>query len=184
MRKFDSDEEGCAESFTDPGERLEQFSQALWKLLEPSHDSPSIQARLVHANSAIYLEFMRNGGGNYYELYDEGPTRFGENGYSRLLVFMLDTLVANRSSANRDVDVDYFRELRKTSVADWNRKRSSTKGDELEAEEPEPSFDFEEMYDRAVRCVANWCIANPDLIDDEGAPLANAPSLRTLSEGT
>ena len=25
-----------------------------------------------------------------------------------------------------------------------------------------------ELFDRAERCIANWCIANPELVDSEG----------------
>jgi hypothetical protein len=165
MRKFDLTEEGSAEKATPQSERLEQFWTALWARLEPADGAASIQARLMHANARVYLEHMRNGAGTYYEVYDKGEWVIGDGCYLKLLVFLLDTLVANHNNANREEDVAYFRELRQAVQADRLFQRASV--------------DFEELHDRAVRCIANFCISNPDPVDQEGTVIAGA-SLRPL----
>jgi hypothetical protein len=166
MRKFDLSEEGSAEHARPQSVRLEQFWTALWGQLVPADGALSIQARLMHANARVYLEHMRRGSGTYYETLDRsGEWVVGEGCYLKLLVFLLDTLVRNRNLANRDEDVAYFRKLQHALQNDWLSQHASV--------------DFEELHDRAVRCIANWCISNPDLVDHEGTAISG-PSLRPL----
>jgi hypothetical protein len=188
MRSFDRTEQGDTESGVEASARLEEFTPALWTALVPKLGSCcSIQGELVRANRRLLNEQLQNGLYNYYDHEQQGTAdSFGQNNYGRLLLFLLDTLIANRGDALSSEDVGYFERFRELAMIDWkNRPRRLALeprflSDLMSTEERRQygslcmesyGFDVEDLYDHAQRCIANWCLANPELIDMEGRPV-------------
>ncbi len=112
---------------------------------------------------------------------DEGP-------YRSHAAFLFDTLVANRNMAIDEEDVAFFRDMREMLDDDYTlgcrRYELSLRNEgvtepELTDEEREelaclrekPHIAWSIALMRAERCVANWCIANPELVDRQGKPV-------------
>ena len=170
MQRFTVDDE--AGQTSDPSARLTAFIDAIREVTVPSgRECASVQGELLAINDAWMGDYFRNGLANYYAC----------DGIDDL-VFLVDTLVANQNAALDDDDVRHFRELRPLLFLDWTRtrriqeleemsQRSPSNDEELAAlclEDEHKGFLFEDTFDRAERCIANWCIANPDLVDRSG----------------
>ena len=180
MRRFERVDANPVEQ-----QRLEEYTDTLYRVLVPgSGDSASVQDELIRARSRLESDYYREGMGNYYE--HDASENLAETYYGGLVVFMLDTLIENRNQALDDQDVAYFVEVRRTVEPNWqwkkrldalNNRAEGTDQPELSAiEEQEleqlesggPTLDWEELFERAQRCIANWCIMNPTLIDRGG----------------
>jgi len=167
--------------------RLLAFMKALWDAFVPdSGECLSVQGELVRVNDRLVGELLRNGFGNYYEADDD--EKLEDMFYGKMLLFLLDTLVANRGEALDVEDVAYFEAVRGAALVDWNsehvrrariseleEKCGDEGGDDAvrrELDELEEAHgdgpDWERIFARAERCVANWCLVNQDLIDRNG----------------
>ena len=118
---------------------------------------------------------------NYF--HDDDGARLADNYYGGLLLFMLDTLIANQGNTLSEEDVSYFTSVRENAESQW---RNALRCDELyyRAEKTELSAEekaeferldgmargpaWEELCERAERCIANWCLANTALVDRSG----------------
>jgi len=175
-------------------ERLRAFTKALWDaLVPPSGECIAVQGELVRANERLQSELFRNGLSNYYCQEGHGPGgregTVADNHYGKLLLFLLGTLVANRNGALDAEDVAYFEAVLRLVSPDWERNvrigaltskledselegtegLSEAERAELEALESEGGGPpWEELFSRAARCLANWCLANPELVDRGG----------------
>lgn len=183
MKAFDPSDEGNADENRLPSERLQAFTKALREGLVPSHGScASIQGELVRANDRLQGEYFRNGMGNYFHRTDT----LAGNYYGELLLFVLDTMIANRNHALSEEDVAYFTEIRREVEPQWLRGLRSDelfyKAEEEELTEPEKEElaqldaqprgpHWEGFFNRAERNIANWCLANHALTDRAGAPV-------------
>lgn len=180
MERFERHDE--ATPVAAASERLRAFTKALWDALVPrSGPCLSVQGELVRANERLSSELLRNGLGNYYTRDDEAGT-VADNFYGKLLLFLLDTLVENRSAALDDDDVAYFSDTRRRVAPDWERcvrlgelesaeTISEAERAELEAlDAADEQMPWDDLFARATRCIANWCLANPELVDLGGAP--------------
>ena len=185
MKKFERADEADAETNRPASERLQAFTKALWDGLVPKHGAcTSVQGELVRANDRLLGECLRNGMANYF---DPDET-LAENYYGALLLFVLDTMIANRNEALSDEDVAYFTEVRRELSPQRDRglrsdalyHKAESEGEALTAaEEAElAQLDalprgphWEDLFNRAERCIANWCLTNTALIDREGAPV-------------
>ena len=101
------------------------------------------------------------------------------------MFFVIDTMIANRNHSLDDEDVAYFGHVRACVGPDWARRRRIEALEEadspsdaerkelegLEVDDASRGFCWDEFLDRGVRCIANWCIANPELIDRDGRPV-------------
>jgi predicted DNA-binding WGR domain protein len=164
-------------------ERLLAFTQALRDALVPRNgECLSLQGELVRANDRLGSEYFRNGMGNYYE----DGVRPEDNYYGKLLLFMLGTLTENRGNALSNEDVAYFSGVRRQVEPYWKLhvrigeledKEEATEAELEELEElgsqaaGDDAIAWEDLFNRAERCIANWCIANSDLVDLRGQPL-------------
>jgi hypothetical protein len=188
MRRFERDEEAVV-----GGDRLEAVTRALYAaLVPPMGECVSLQGELVRANDRLITEHLQNGGLNYYD----STRTFATGYYSALLVLVLETLTANRGGALVGDDVAYFAEFLQSAGRDFvrtsrlgeleNSETALSNAEQRELEEllAEESAvgqpDWEELYVRARRCIANWCIANPELIDRHGKPVVER-GVRDLS---
>ena len=182
MRRFDRDEEGGENR--PPSERLQAFTKMLWDALVPKDgECVSVQGELIRGKGRLQHEYANGAMFNYY-WSDDGDT-LPETYFGKLLFFVLDTMIANRNNSLVDQDVAYFSRVRGLLETDWVRRRrieqlkekedaSDSEGeelDQLEEEDGERRVWWEELFDRAERCIANWCIANPQLIDRRGRPV-------------
>jgi hypothetical protein len=175
-------QEGCKAS-----DRLLAFHKAMWDGLVPkSGECASVQGELVRVIERLMSELLREGMGNYYTPDDDGDG-FADGFYPKMAAFLLDTLAANRGGALDADDVAAFAGARALLEADWNTQqkidaivwKEEEEGElsdverkdleQLEASHDAP--DWGSLLDRAHRCVANWCIANPELIDGDGTPV-------------
>jgi hypothetical protein len=178
MQPFDKSEE--ATLIQPPSARLAAFTKAVWDALVPSNgECASVQGELVRARERLASEYYRNGMSNYYF------EPFEENYFAALLQFVLGILVENRGGALADEDVVFFADIRGRVESDWVRSLARS---ELEQQEEPLTVEQEKQYDlldvelrssgihweefsnRAERCIANWCIANPKLVDRSGHP--------------
>jgi hypothetical protein len=78
------------------------------------------------------------------------------------------------------VEPDYLRR-RRIEVLEWREDPTDAETSELEAlEEAEAGapFYWETLFNRAERCVANWCIANPEFVDRQGRPVEEGGACR------
>jgi hypothetical protein len=186
MKPFDLTDEANPDDDRPASERLEFFTKALWSTLVPPNGAcVSVQGELIRASERLQSEYFRNGMANYFRAEAPGAA-LTTNYYGGLLVFLLDTLLANRSAALSAADVGYFRGVRDALEPQWRR---GLRSDELsyKAEEEEltdaeqaelAALDelprgpaWETMFARVERCVANWCLANRQLVDREGRPV-------------
>src|SRR5664279_6233165 len=95
VTRFDRTDEGSSNDNRMPGERLAAFTKAMWDALVPGNGScASVQGELVRANERLQSEYFRNGMGNYFGR-DEPNETLADNHYGALLLFILDTMVAN-----------------------------------------------------------------------------------------
>jgi hypothetical protein len=163
-------------------ERLEAFTRKVWDaLVPPSGECVSVQGEMVRAHSRLTSEHYRNGMGNYYTP-DHDDHGFADGHYPRLLVFVLEKLIANANAANDALTVDYFRNALECAPRDWQlqrriddiyereheEKRELTEAelDEVDSIAEDPArLAWEELLDRLEIAVANYCIANPLLLD-------------------
>jgi hypothetical protein len=178
VRRFERSEEGAG------CERLRAFTEALWDALVKEGECASVQGELIRANSLLQTAYFRDGMGNYYCKDNDGQT-LADTFYGARVVFVLDTMVKNRNRALCDEDAAYFARVRQLVEPDWVRRQrieqlennddasdSDRKElDELEDEDRDRGVWWEELFDRAERCIANWCIANPGLIDRQDRPI-------------
>ena len=108
MKKFGLADEGKSEANRMPSERLQAFTKALWDALVPDDSScASVQGELIRAKDRLDGEHFRNGMGNYFSR-DEPDKTLAANYYGELVLFLLDTMIANRNQALADDDVAYF----------------------------------------------------------------------------
>ncbi len=181
---------------SDPAEqaRLDAFIDSLYRDLVPgSGESATIQGELIRAHARLTTECYREGMGNYYDDELDPNDTFADSPYGQLAVFLLDTLIANRGEPLEADDVAAFAAARRDLEPNWHWRRSvmvltsraegTTEPPLSDAEERElaqledagPTIGWETLLDRAQRCVANWCIAHPDLLDRTSKrPLASA----------
>jgi hypothetical protein len=188
MERFDETDDGDAEGHRVPSERLRAFTKALWDALVPKQGPcASVQGELIRANERLQAEHYRNGMANYFAPREEHTSgALADNYYGELVLFLLDTMVANRNQALTEEDVAYFATMRREIEAQWARALRSDelyyKADEeklSQGEEEELASldelrrgpDWEELCSRASRCIANWCLANTMLIDRHGKPV-------------
>ena len=183
MDRFEECDEG--------GERLQAFNKSIWDRLVPrSGPCRSLQGELVRASLRLQSEYYRNGLGNYYvrEKPEEG---LADNPYGGGVLLVIDTLVANRGGSLHERDVTYLTKMREAVVRDWELKirlgdleEKSVDGggtglteqeaqelEQLEQLEESDAVDWEKYFARAERCIANWCLANPALVDLQGKPI-------------
>jgi hypothetical protein len=181
MQRFERADEATDDK--PASDRLEAFTQAIYTALVPESGAcVSMQGELVRAIERICSEALRNGMMNYYEASEP----LADNYYGALVLFVLATMIENRGSALDAEDVAYFVELRRILEPDRARvgrlteleaENELSEAEERELEQLLASEDdverpaWEWVYNRAQRCVANWCIANPSLIDREGNPV-------------
>jgi hypothetical protein len=180
MKRFERSEQGTT------CERLQAFTKALWQALVPaSGECASVQGELVRVHGRLVSEFFREGMGNYY-CKGEGNETLAGTFYGQMVLFMLDTLSENRGQALDDDDVAYFAGVRGKVEPDWvlherldalsyqsedadsPELTDAEKKELAELEAKDPGFEWEELFDRAERCTANWCLANHELIDRKG----------------
>lgn len=186
VEKFERADEGNSEKKRRPSERLQAFTKALWHALVPSEGScASVQGELIRAKERLRREYFHNGMCNYFHRDDPGET-FADNYYGELLLFVLDTMIANSNQAISEDDVAYFSGVRRDVETQWlwaiRSGELEDKGDEegLSAEEEQELArldelprgpDWEAFLNRADRCIANWCLSNTALIDRQGNPV-------------
>jgi hypothetical protein len=185
MKPFTAEDEGS--------ERLVKVRTAIWDLLVPDSGAClSVQGELVRAHERLGTEYYRNGMCNYYVSAELKPDQY----YAKLLGLLLRTLVENRTAALTTDDVAFFRAFGDEAAHDFalfprqqeledkeeNDTLTETERTELERLRDAPQPDWEELYARGERCIVNWCIANPDLVDAEGKPVVErgVTSLRDL----
>src|ERR1700722_7587024 len=162
MRRFDRTDEATDENMMG-SERLRAFNKAMWAaLVPPEGECASVQGELIRASERLQGEYFRNGLGNYYE----PAATLGETFYGGMLVFLLDTLIANRSTALDAEDVAYFEEVRRLVEPDWLRHHrmsdleekcgesdaSEAETRELEELEVVEGLGWEHLFRRAERC--------------------------------
>jgi hypothetical protein len=88
--------------------------------------------------------------------------------------------VAYFKTVHDAVEPDYLRR-RRIEELDERENPSDAEVSELEAlEEGEAlnPFYWETLFDRAERCVANWCVANPEFVDRQGRPVEEGGACR------
>lgn len=179
-RLFERDDEGAYGRL--PSERLQAFTKAMWKALVPESGAClSVQGELVRANERLHAEYLRNGMSNYYQ----PASALTDTLYGSLLVFVLDTLLENRGHSLAEDDVHYFDTARRNAEPDWRtqlridalvelqeqegRELTEAEKEELERlEAVDERLAWEALFNRAERCIANWCICNPELVDRNG----------------
>lgn len=175
------------ERFARNDERLTAYVGALWNALVPSSgECASVQGELVRVQGRLSNEHYRNGTGNYYTPYEDHHG-FADGVYPQMLVFLCTTLVANANDANDAATVAYFADVLANAPADWNvqqkidaighrehdedRELTDEENAEIDALDATPGrLHWEELLDRAEIAVANYCLANPVLVDRKGAP--------------
>jgi hypothetical protein len=166
--------------------RLHAFTRTLSDALVPDSGScVSVQGELIRANDRLQGEYFRNGLTNYFGR-DEPDGTLAGNYYGELLLFVLETMIANRNQPLANDDVAYFSEIRRDVEPQWLRGLRSDelfhKGEEedlspaekeelasLDAQPRGP--DWESFFRRAERCIASWCLSNTALIDRQGEPV-------------
>jgi hypothetical protein len=188
MTPFDRHEQATE---TAPNERLQTFTKAMWSALVPDNgECVSVQGELVRANERLFSELLRNGMGNYYDERED----VRHNYYGRLVLLILDTLVENRGGALDADDVAYFRDthgrldrdrqvnLRRSELEQREEPLTEDEIRESEALDRDPHLiTWEALFNRAERCIANWCIANPALVDRNGRPIVER-GVRNIDE--
>lgn len=162
-------------------ERLRAFTKVIWDALVPANGAcQSRQGELVRGNARLLSECLRNGMSNAW--VEDEP--LAQNVYGAFALLITDTLIENRGGALEPDDVAYFSRVRGQLETDrLQRLRIRAlehREDELtddEARELEALFESEErvhweaLCNRAERCIANWCLANPELVDRSGRPI-------------
>jgi len=189
MKPFDRTE---ASDTAGSSERLRSFTGAIWKALVPRQgECASVQGELIRANERLTTECFQNGMGNYYVEEEE----IGQNYYGRLALFILNTLMENRGGALDADDLAYFAGIRgrletdralRLRIQELEIKEgelTEEEGRELEAlcDKDSERIPWEALFNRAERCIANWCIANPELIDRRGRPVEEG-GVRSLEQ--
>lgn len=186
MKRFSRKDEGDARASRPPSERLQAFTQSLWQALVPaSGPCASIQGELVRARGRLTIELRSSGMENFFQREEPGLA-LADTYLGGLLLFMLDTLAHDRSGALSASDLAYFAAVREAVEPEWlrvvreNELLERADGEELTAaeqvelaqlEEGRGGVDWEGLLDRAERCIANYCLANPALVDRGGDPL-------------
>lgn len=180
MTPFDRAEE--ATDTTPSSERLRAFTKAVWDALVPrTGECVSLQGELIRANERLLSECLRNGMCNYY-VDDE---TVAQNYYGALALLILDTLIANRGGALAADEVAYFADVRSRLARDRTQSLrlrdleqkeealTDAEARELEvlSDDPAARVNWEALCNRAERCIANWCLANPELVDRQGRPV-------------
>jgi hypothetical protein len=166
-------------------EELAAFTKKVWDALVPrTGECTSVQGELVRATERLFAEAFNEGMGNYYDGV-ESSADLARSYYGAMVIFVLDTLVASRGRALDDDDVEYFANVRSRLDADWLARRriaaletcegesdvEMTAAEKAEYDELAASPDvvpWQEVLTRAERCVANYCLKNPDLVDRDG----------------
>jgi hypothetical protein len=169
-------------------ERLAAFTRALWDaLVPPSGECVSVQGELVRANGRLQNEHFRNGMCNYYSP-DAPGHGLADGYYPKLLVFIAKTIAANPNDANDDETVGWFTDLPTLAQSDWDkqmrieaiaqraededREPTPSENDEMDAlDDSEDRVAWEEVFERAELAIANYCRANPVLVDHAGKPI-------------
>lgn len=179
MRRFDRGDEGIDRQLD--SERLRAFHKALCDALVPGTGKPvSVQGELVLAFTLLRGPFLLYGMEDYYG--DDSSDEFENTFLGEGTLFMLDTLIENRNAPLDDEDLAFFTDVRNVVEADWlvgrriaelNHKSNESEASEVESKELREleaagGLAWEEVLNRADRCIANWCIANPHLVDREG----------------
>lgn len=155
----------------------------LWKALVPeSGECRSLQGELVRADGRLNSEHYRNGFGNYYAGHEE-TEGFEGAFYPRMLVFILTTLIANANEANDAAAIAYFEGVLARAPADWDKQRAIDDLVELVEDEEQRDYTdaeneqleelanaperlaWEEVLERLTIGVANYCLANPLLVE-------------------
>lgn len=164
------------------GPRLESFLDAVWKALVPKQgECRSVQGQLVLAIQHLQAVFLRDGPEPYYD------TEGSANRLVAMLRHVLDTLVANRGEALDPEDVAFFASIRAQVDSDWRRGHrrfellgkandetaSADELAEIERLEATPALPWPDLFARAERCVANYCLVSPVLVDRAGAPTSD-----------
>ena len=171
MKPFDRSAEGTPE--------LAAFTKRLWDALVPNSGAcVSVQGELVRVTERLGTEAITQAMWTYYETAD------GRSRYGAMIVFLLDTLVANRTGALDEEDVGYFARVRGRLDTDWRARSrmlalengegelSAAEVAELEQLSSSPELvHWEEVLTRAERCVANHCLKTPALVDRDGKPV-------------
>jgi hypothetical protein len=169
-------------------DRLGAFTRTLWNaLVPPSGECVSVQGEMVRAYGRLASEHYRNGMGNYY-VPDEDDHGFADGHYPQLLVFVLTKLVENENAAHDALTLAYFAGVLEHAPRDWelqrridviaereseeNRELSDQELAEIQELEDDPArLAWEELLARTEIAVANYCLANPILIDRRGKPI-------------
>jgi hypothetical protein len=169
-------------------DRLQTFTKVLWDVLVPAAgECASVQGELVRARGRLESEYFQNGMANYY-LRDRPTEGLADRYYGKLLLFLLDVLIENRSHAIDAEDVAFFSTVRSALEADWLRgirigelneqaenadapELTDAEREELEQLEAIAGPPWEALWSRAERCIANWCIESPTLVDRRGHPV-------------
>ena len=186
MKKFDSSDEGSSDENRPGSERLQAFTKALWDALVPAEGScASVQGELIRAHERLQSESFRNGMGNYFHREHPDGT-LADNYYGELVLFVLDTMISNRNHALSDDDVAYFSAVRRDIEPQWLRglrndelfykseeeELTDAEKEELAQLDSQPRGpNWGDLFHRAERCIANWCLANTQLIDRAGKPV-------------
>jgi len=105
-----------------------------------------------------------------------------QNYYGGLAHFIIDALKENRGGALSADDVSFFVQVRARLEPDRARFLRVRDLDQAEALSPEQlaeleslasesSMSWEDFCNRTERCIANWCLSNPEFIDRKGRPI-------------
>lgn len=181
MKRFEADAEFPHEG--PEAERLKAFVKLMWERVVPRTGTcSSVQGELIRVVDRLTGEYYRNGFSNYYE---RGATPTTSR-YGQWLLFVLDTLLKNAGEANSAAELeplalargwlagDYARALRErelNAILD-ERDQTDAEVEELERLETHPeAIIWEPLLFRSERCAANWCVANPVLVDVQGKPV-------------
>ena len=186
MKKFDVSDEGNSTQNGERSERLQAFTNALWEALVPESGAcASLQGELIRALGRLRSEHFRNGMGNYFGR-DHAEQTLADTYYGGLVLLILDTMMANRNQALSEDDVAYFAEILREIEPQWLRglrsdelfykseeeELTDAERDELARLDEQPRGpNWEALFSRAERCIANWCLTNTELMDRSGKPV-------------
>ena len=177
--------------------RLGVFVKALWDALVPeSGECFTLQAEMVRAYGRLQSEHFQNGLCNYY-MADEPHHGFADGHYPGLLVFLLEKLVANANAASDGLTVDYFADVLERAPRDWRLQQEINDIAEREHEQDRALTDaelaridelsdhpsrlqWEELLDRLQIAVANYCLANPVLLDRQTGKPADERGVKDI----
>jgi hypothetical protein len=191
MKPFDLSEQSTDTSLG--SERLQAFLKAMYEAFVPSSgECISLQGELVRASDRLWSECLRNGMCNYYV----GDESVAQNYYGDLVLLIIGTLTENKNIALSADDLSFFLEtrqrldadrVRQLRLRDLEQKETALSDAESQALEDLSSsgrvdrIDWEAFCARADRCIANWCIANPELVNRSGKPVVERGGLRNVS---